>query len=87
MAQEDVDLFEINEAFSGSTVGVLRELQLDPAKVNVNGGSVSLGHPIGASGCRVLVSLLHEMIRQDKKTGLASLCLGGGEAVAMLVKR
>jgi acetyl-CoA C-acetyltransferase len=87
MAQEDVDLFEINEAFSGSTVGVLRELQLDPSKVNVNGGSVSLGHPIGASGCRVLVTLLHEMIRQDKKTGLASLCLGGGEAVAMIVKR
>jgi acetyl-CoA C-acetyltransferase len=87
MAQEDVDLFEINEAFSGSTVGVLRELQLDPAKVNVNGGSVALGHPIGASGCRVLVTLLHEMLRQDKKTGLASLCLGGGEAVAMVVKR
>ncbi|MCG6918746.1 MAG: acetyl-CoA C-acetyltransferase [Deltaproteobacteria bacterium] len=87
MAREDVDLFEINEAFSGSTVGVLRELQLDPAKVNVNGGSVSLGHPIGASGCRVLVTLLYEMIRQDKKTGLACLCLGGGEAVAMVVKR
>jgi acetyl-CoA C-acetyltransferase len=87
MAQEDVDLFEINEAFSGSTVGVLRELQLDPAKVNVNGGSVALGHPIGASGCRVLVTLLHEMVRQDKKSGLASLCLGGGEAVAMVVKR
>jgi acetyl-CoA C-acetyltransferase len=87
IAQDDVDLFEINEAFSGSTVGVLRELQLDPAKVNVNGGSVALGHPIGASGCRVLVTLLHEMIRQNKKTGLASLCLGGGEAVAMLVKR
>ena len=65
---------------------VLKELQLDPAKVNVNGGSVALGHPIGASGCRVLVTLLHEMIKQDKKTGLASLCLGGGEAVAMIVK-
>ncbi len=85
--QEHVDLFEANEAFSGSTVAVLRELQLDPAKVNVNGGSVALGHPIGASGCRVLVTLLYEMIRQDKKTGLASLCLGGGEAVAMVVKR
>ena len=85
--QEDVDLFEINEAFSGSTVAVLKELQLDPAKVNVNGGSVALGHPIGASGCRVLVTLLHEMIKQDKKTGLASLCLGGGESVAMVVKR
>ena len=87
ISQEDVDLFEINEAFSGSTVAVLRELQLDPAKVNVNGGSVALGHPIGASGCRVLVTLLHEMIKQDKKTGLASLCLGGGESVAMVVKR
>ncbi len=84
---QDVDLFEINEAFSGSTVAVLRELGLDPAKVNVNGGSVALGHPIGASGCRVLVTLLHEMIKQDKKTGLASLCLGGGEAVALVVKR
>jgi len=87
IAPEDVGLFEINEAFSGSTVAVLRELNLNPARVNVNGGSVALGHPIGASGCRVLVTLLHEMIKQDKKTGLASLCLGGGEAVAMVVKR
>jgi acetyl-CoA C-acetyltransferase len=83
----DVDLYEINEAFSGSTVAALRELQLDPARVNVNGGSVALGHPIGASGCRLLVTLLHEMIRQDKKRGLVSLCLGGGEAVAMAVRR
>ena len=82
-----VDLFEINEAFSGSTVAILKELALDPAIVNVNGGAVALGHPIGASGCRVLVTLLHEMIRQDKKTGLASLCLGGGEAVALVVNR
>jgi acetyl-CoA C-acetyltransferase len=83
----DVDLFEINEAFSGSTVAVIRELGLDPARINVNGGSVALGHPIGASGCRVLVTLIHEMIRQDKRTGLASLCLGGGEAVALVVTR
>ena len=83
----DVDLFEINEAFSGSTLAVLQELKLDPAKVNVNGGSVALGHPIGASGCRVLVTLLHELIRQDKRAGLVSLCLGGGEAVALIVKR
>ena len=83
----DVDLYEINEAFSGSTVAVLRELDLDPGSVNVNGGSVALGHPIGASGCRVLVTLLYEMARQDKKVGLASLCLGGGEAVALIVKR
>jgi acetyl-CoA C-acetyltransferase len=66
---------------------VLRELKLDPARVNVNGGSVALGHPIGASGCRVLVTLLYEMVRRNKKTGLASLCLGGGEAVALVVKR
>jgi len=83
----DVDLYEINEAFSGSTVAALKELQLDPAKCNVNGGSVALGHPIGASGCRLLVTLLHEMVRQDKKVGCVSLCLGGGEAVAMVVKR
>ena len=87
ISKDAVDLFEVNEAFSGSTVAVLKELNLDPAKVNVNGGSVALGHPIGASGCRVLVTLLHEMIKQDKKTGLATLCLGGGEAVAMMVKR
>ena len=87
ISQEDVDLFEINEAFSGSTVAVLNELNLDPTKVNVNGGSVALGHPIGASGCRVLVTLLHEMRKQDKKTGVASLCLGGGEAVTLVVKR
>jgi acetyl-CoA C-acetyltransferase len=84
---DEVDLIETNEAFSGSTVAVLRSLNLDPAKVNVNGGSVALGHPIGASGCRILVTLLHEMIKQGKKTGVASLCLGGGEAVAMVVKR
>ncbi|MCG6909522.1 MAG: acetyl-CoA C-acetyltransferase [Deltaproteobacteria bacterium] len=87
ISQEDVDLFEINEAFSGSTVAVMKELDLDHARVNVNGGSVALGHPIGASGCRVLVTLLYEMIRKDKKTGMASLCLGGGEAVALIIKR
>jgi len=83
----DVDLFEVNEAFSGSTVAVIRELGLDMDKVNVNGGSVALGHPIGSSGSRVLITLLHEMKRRDKKTGLATLCLGGGEAVALIVKR
>jgi acetyl-CoA C-acetyltransferase len=87
ISKEDIDLYEINEAFSGSTVAVMRQLDLDPSTVNVNGGSVALGHPIGASGCRVLVTLLHEMIKQDKKIGLATLCLGGGEAVAMIVKR
>ena len=83
----DVGLFEINEAFSGSTVGVMRELGLDETIVNVNGGSVALGHPIGASGCRVLVTMIYEMMRRDVSTGLASLCLGGGEAVAMVVRR
>jgi acetyl-CoA C-acetyltransferase len=84
---DEVDLFEVNEAFSGSTVAVMQELGLAPEKTNVNGGAVALGHPIGASGCRVLVTLLHEMIRTNRKTGLASLCLGGGEAVALVVKR
>ena len=84
---DQVDLFEINEAFSGSTCAVMKELNLDPQITNVNGGSVALGHPIGASGCRVLVTLIYEMIRRDVRTGVASLCLGGGEAVALLVKR
>jgi len=84
---DQVELFEINEAFSGSTCAVMQELKLDPDKTNVNGGSVALGHPIGASGCRVLITLLYEMIRRDNKIGVASLCLGGGEAVALVVKR
>jgi acetyl-CoA C-acetyltransferase len=87
ITKEDVDLFEINEAFSGTSASINRVLELDPEKVNVNGGSVALGHPIGASGCRVLVTLLHEMKRENKKTGLVSLCLGGGEAVSLIVKR
>lgn len=84
---DDVDLFEVNEAFAGSTVAIMKELGLSADKTNVNGGSVALGHPIGGSGCRVLVTLLYEMIRQDKRIGMASLCLGGGEAVALIVKR
>jgi acetyl-CoA C-acetyltransferase len=87
MEVSQIDLFEINEAFSGSTCAVMQELRLDPAKTNVNGGSVALGHPIGASGCRILVTLLYEMIRNELHNGLVSLCLGGGEAVAMIVKR
>ena len=84
---EDIDLFEINEAFSGTSVAINRVLGLDPARVNVNGGSVAIGHPIGASGARVLTTLLYQMQKQDARTGLASLCLGGGEAVALIVKR
>jgi len=87
MSIADVDLFEVNEAFAGSTVSVMKELKLDPEKVNVNGGSIAIGHPIGASGARVLTTLLYEMIRQDKETGCASLCLGGGEAVALVITR
>lgn len=83
----DIDLFEINEAFSGTSVAINRVLELDASRVNVNGGSVALGHPIGASGARVLTSLLYAMQARDVKTGLASLCLGGGEAVALVVKR
>ena len=83
----DIDLFEINEAFAGTSAGINKVLELDPEKVNVNGGSVALGHPIGASGARVLTTLLYEMEKQDAKKGLASLCLGGGEAVAMIIKR
>jgi len=83
----DVDLFEVNEAFSGTSVAINRVLELDPAIVNVNGGAVAMGHPIGASGGRLLVTLLHEMGRRDAKRGLVSLCLGGGEAVAMIVNR
>jgi acetyl-CoA C-acetyltransferase len=83
----DIDLFEINEAFSGTSAGINKVLELDPAKVNVNGGSVALGHPIGASGARVLTTLLYEMKKRDVQKGLASLCLGGGEAVALVVRR
>ncbi len=84
---KDVDLFELNEAFSVQALGVMRELGLDPAKVNVNGGAVAIGHPIGASGARILVTLIYEMIRRDAHRGIAALCLGGGNAVAMGVER
>ena len=84
---EEVDLYELNEAFSVQALGVMRELGLDPNKVNVNGGAVAIGHPIGASGARVLVTLIYEMIRRDVHRGIAALCLGGGNAVAMAVER
>lgn len=83
----DVDLIELNEAFSVQAIAVTEQLELDPAKVNVNGGAVAIGHPIGASGARILVTLLHEMIRRDAHKGIAALCLGGGNAVALAVER
>ena len=86
-ANEDVDLYELNEAFSVQALGVIRELGLNMDRVNVNGGAVAIGHPIGASGARVLVTLIYEMIRRDVKRGIAALCLGGGNAVAMAVER
>jgi acetyl-CoA C-acetyltransferase len=85
--KDDVDLYELNEAFSVQALGVIRELGLDPNKVNVNGGAVAIGHPIGASGARVLVTLIYEMTRRNAKRGIAALCLGGGNAVAMAVER
>src|SRR6266404_1829171 len=85
--KDDVDLYELNEAFSVQALGVIRELGLDMNRVNVNGGAVALGHPIGASGARVLVTLIYEMIRRDVHRGIAALCLGGGNAVAMAVER
>jgi len=85
--KDDVDLYELNEAFSVQALGVMKELGLDPNKVNVNGGAVAIGHPIGASGARLLVTLIYEMIRRDVRRGIAALCLGGGNAVAMAVER
>lgn len=85
--KDEVDLYELNEAFSVQALAVIRELGLDSSRVNVNGGAVALGHPIGASGARVLITLLYEMIRTDKKKGIAALCLGGGNAVAMAIER
>jgi len=84
---QDVDLVELNEAFAVQALAVIQELGLDPAKTNVNGGAVALGHPIGASGARILVTLLHELARRDARRGIAALCLGGGNAVALAVER
>lgn len=83
----DVDLMEINEAFAAQAIAVNREMGWDSSKINVNGGAIAIGHPIGASGCRILVTLLHEMIRRDAKRGLASLCIGGGMGVALAIER
>jgi len=84
---QDVDLFELNEAFAAQACAVNKELGIDPAKVNVNGGAIAIGHPIGASGCRILVTLLHEMQRRQARKGLAALCIGGGMGVALAVER
>ncbi|MGH8770649.1 MAG: acetyl-CoA C-acyltransferase, partial [Burkholderiales bacterium] len=84
---KDLDLLEVNEAFAAQAIGVNREMGWDTSKINVNGGAIAIGHPIGASGCRILVTLLHEMIRRDAKRGLASLCIGGGMGVALAVER
>ncbi|OZB03757.1 MAG: acetyl-CoA acetyltransferase, partial [Marinobacter sp. 34-60-7] len=83
----DLDLIEANEAFAAQAISVNRDMGWDTSKVNVNGGAIALGHPIGASGCRVLVTLLHEMVRRDAKKGLATLCIGGGMGVALAVER
>ncbi len=83
----DIDLFEINEAFAAQSIAVIRELNIDENKVNVNGGAIALGHPIGASGARILVTLIHEMIKQKKNKGCATLCIGGGMGIAICVER
>ncbi|HEL2017008.1 TPA: acetyl-CoA C-acetyltransferase [Streptococcus suis] len=82
---EDIDLFELNEAFAAQSIPVIKQLGIDPAKVNVNGGAIALGHPIGASGSRILVTLIHELIKQEKELGLCSLCIGGGQGISLIV--
>ena len=84
---DEVDLFEINEAFAAQSLAVISELGINEKKVNVNGGAIALGHPIGASGARILVTLIHEMIKRDVKKGLATLCIGGGMGIAMCIER
>ena len=83
----DLDLLEINEAFAAQAIVVNKDMGWDTTNVNVNGGAIALGHPIGASGCRILVTLLHEMLRRDAKKGLASLCIGGGMGIALAIER
>jgi acetyl-CoA C-acetyltransferase len=87
LGADRIDLFELNEAFAAQSLAVLRELKLDPSRVNVNGGAIALGHPIGASGARVLVTLLYALRARDRRLGLAGLCIGGGQGVAMVVER
>ena len=83
----DVNLFELNEAFAAQACAVNKELGIDSSRVNVNGGAIAIGHPIGASGCRILVTLLHEMQRREAKKGIAALCIGGGMGVSLAVER
>jgi len=83
----DIDLFELNEAFAAQSVAVGRELAIPEDKLNVNGGAIALGHPIGASGTRILVTLLHEMLKRDAHLGVAALCIGGGQGIAMVLER
>jgi acetyl-CoA C-acetyltransferase len=87
LSRDDIDLFELNEAFAAQSVAVVRELKLDPARVNVHGGAIALGHPIGASGARVLTTLVHALARRNGRYGVASLCVGGGMGVAMVIER
>lgn len=87
LAIEDIDLVEANEAFAAQSLAVRKDLNLDPEKTNVNGGAIAIGHPIGASGCRILITLIYEMMRRDSKYGLATLCIGGGMGTAMVVER
>ena len=87
LTTDDIDLFELNEAFAAQSIAVLNELNLDTSKVNINGGAIALGHPIGASGCRILVSLVHELINENKNRGLCSLCIGGGQGISVVISR
>ena len=87
LTTDDIDLFELNEAFAAQSIAVLNELNLDASKVNINGGAIALGHPIGASGCRILVTLVHELINENKNRGLCSLCIGGGQGISMVISR
>jgi len=84
---DSIDLFELNEAFAAQALAVLNQLGLDPSKCNVNGGAIALGHPIGASGARILVSLVHSMVQREARRGVAALCVGGGMGVAMCIER
>ena len=87
MSVHDIDLIELNEAFAAQSLAVINDLELDPAKVNVNGGAIALGHPVGASGAIIAVKLMYEMERRGVNTGLATMCIGGGQGISMLFER